>query len=64
VVTVIRANISERNLEILDSESAATGPVRASQIESARAEIVRSIRELEAQGVITVRRNEEDDLVY
>ncbi|MDJ0355982.1 flagellar motor switch protein FliG [Paenarthrobacter sp. PH39-S1] len=64
LVDVVHANITERNLEILQSESGATGPVRASQVEQARADIVRSIRELEAAGTITVRRNEEDDLVY
>ncbi|MCZ2403319.1 flagellar motor switch protein FliG [Paenarthrobacter sp. Z7-10] len=64
LIEVVHANISERNLEILESESSAVGPVRASQVEQARADIVRSIRELEAAGTITVRRNEEDDLVY
>ena len=39
------------------------GPVRVSQVEEARAEVVRSVRELEAQGVITVHRAEEDELV-
>ncbi|MDQ6754055.1 MAG: flagellar motor switch protein FliG [Actinomycetota bacterium] len=64
LIDVVRANISERNLEILESESNAVGPVRASQVEQARADIVRSIRELEAAGTITVRRVEDDDLVY
>jgi flagellar motor switch protein FliG len=64
LIDVVRANISERNLEILESESNAVGPVRVSQVEQARADIVRSIRELEAAGTITVRRVEDDDLVY
>lgn len=64
VLVAIRANISERNREILESEISNSGPVRASQVEEARADIVRAIRELEAQGAITVRRGEEEDLVY
>lgn len=64
VLETIRANMSGRNLEILESETAASGPVRASQVEEARADIVRSIRELEAAGAIVVRRGDEDDFVY
>jgi flagellar motor switch protein FliG len=64
VLEMIHANVSERNLEILESEIGSLGPVRASQVEEARAEIVRSIRELEAEGSITVRRGDEDAFVY
>jgi flagellar motor switch protein FliG len=64
VVDVIRANVSERNRDILDDEIAAVGAVRASAIEEARADIVRQIREMEAAGNIVVRRNEDDDLIY
>ena len=39
------------------------GPVRVSQVEEARAEIVRSIRDLEAEGAITVQRAEDDAYV-
>lgn len=63
VVETIRANVSERNRELLDDELQAMGPVRVSQVEEARAEVVRSVRELEAQGIITVHRAEEDELV-
>ncbi|WIE56028.1 flagellar motor switch protein FliG [Curtobacterium sp. MCBD17_003] len=63
VVETIRANVSERNRDLLDDEVQSMGPVRMSQVEEARAEVVRSIRELEAQGVITVHRAEEDDFV-
>ncbi len=63
VVETIRANVSERNRELLDDELQAMGPTRVSQVEEARAEVVRSVRELEAQGVITVHRAEEDELV-
>ena len=64
VLEAVRTNVSGRNLEILEAEMASAGPVRASQVEEARAEIVRSIRELEAEGAIVVRRGEEDDYVY
>lgn len=64
VIEVIRANVSERNREILDDEISAIGAVRASAVEEARADIVRQIREMEAAGNIVVRRNDEDDLVY
>ncbi len=63
VITVIRANVSERNREILDDEIRTLGPVRMSQVEEARAEVVRAIRDLEAQGTITIMRGEEDELV-
>jgi flagellar motor switch protein FliG len=63
VIDVITTNLSERNRELLDDEAKALGPVRASQVEEARAEVVRAIRDLEAQGVITVQRGDEDEYV-
>jgi flagellar motor switch protein FliG len=63
VTEVIRTNLSERNREILDEEYEALGPVRVSQVEEARAEIVRAIRALEAEGAITVQRADEDEYV-
>lgn len=64
VLETITTNVSGRNLEILESEMAALGPLRASQIEEARAAVVRSIRELEAEGQITIQRGDEEDYVY
>ncbi len=64
VLEVIRTNISERNRELLEYELETLGPVRTSEVEQARADIVRIIRELEAVGDITIRRGDEDDLVY
>ncbi|ROQ37343.1 flagellar motor switch protein FliG [Frondihabitans sp. PhB188] len=63
VTEVIRANVSERNRELLDDEIRAAGPVRMSQVEEARASVVTAIRELEAQGAITVQRGDEEALV-
>jgi flagellar motor switch protein FliG len=64
IVDVIRRNVSERNRENLDLESRALGPTRMSQVEEARAEIVRTIRALEASGEIIVQRADEDEYVY
>jgi flagellar motor switch protein FliG len=63
VIEVIRTNMSERNREVLDDEIKSAPPARMSQVEDARAQIVRAIRDLEAQGAITVLRGDEDDYV-
>jgi len=63
VAGVIRRNMTERNRETLDEESRVLGSVRVSQVEEARAEIVRTIRTLEAAGEIRVRRGDEDEYV-
>ncbi|GAB4098618.1 flagellar motor switch protein FliG [Sinomonas halotolerans] len=64
VAFAVQANISERKKTMLEADTAALGAVWAKDIEEARAEIVRRVRQLEAEGTITVRRGEEDDLVY
>lgn len=63
VAAVIRRNMSERNRDTLAEESQALGPVRVSQVEEARAEIVRTIRALEAAGDVRVQRGDEDAYV-
>ncbi|WP_213814887.1 flagellar motor switch protein FliG [Glaciihabitans sp. dw_435] len=63
VQQTIRGNLSERNRELLEDEIGMMGSVRMSQVEEARAGIVRSIRELEAAGTITVMRGDDDVLV-
>jgi flagellar motor switch protein FliG len=60
---LIKSNMSERNRELLDDEVGLLGPVRKSQVDEARAEVVRQIRELEAAGVITIARQEEEELI-
>ncbi len=60
VSEMIRSNMSERNREILEDEVGSTGPLRLSQVEEARAEVVRAIRTLEAEGHITVTRGDDD----
>lgn len=63
VSEVIRANLSERNRDVLDDEIRSLGPVRLSQVEDARASVVRAIRDMEAQGIITVQRGSDDEYV-
>lgn len=64
VTDMIRTNLSERNRLILEEEIESVGPVRMSQVEEARSSIVRAIRDLEAEGAITVQRGDEDEFVY
>ena len=63
VLATIRENLSERNRELLDDEIRTMGPTRKSQVEEARADVVRAIRELEASGGITIHRGDEDGFV-
>lgn len=63
VEDTVRANISERTRGILDAEVASMGKVRISLVEEARADIVQSIRALEASGEITIKRADKDDYV-
>lgn len=63
VEETIRANISDRTKEILDAEISSMGRVRVSQVEDARADVVQSIRALEASGEITIKRGDEEDYV-
>jgi flagellar motor switch protein FliG len=63
VEATIRANISDRTKEILDAEISSMGRVRVSQVEEARADVVQSIRALEASGEITIKRGDEEDYV-
>jgi flagellar motor switch protein FliG len=61
----IRENLSDRKKEMLDEETADAGPVKVSQVEEARAEVVRAIRELAESGTISVQRGDavEDEYV-
>lgn len=63
VADVILRNMTERNREALQEEGRLLGTVRVSQVEEARAAIVRTIRELEAAGDIRVQRVEEEYVV-
>ncbi|WP_232304548.1 flagellar motor switch protein FliG [Microbacterium sp. XT11] len=59
----VRANMTERNQENLAEEARVLGPVRMRQVDEARAEVVRIIRELEAAEEITISREDDDELV-
>jgi flagellar motor switch protein FliG len=61
---IVRENISERNRESLDDELGNIGRLKKKQIDEARAEIARSIRELESQGTISLQRGEETEDEY
>lgn len=64
VAGTIRDNMTERNRELLDDEIGMLGAVRKQQVDEARAEVVRQIRALEAEGVVSLARpDEEEELV-
>lgn len=63
IAEVISRNMTERNRETLAEEARTLGPVRMRQVDEARSEIVRIIRELEAADEITISRDDEDELI-
>ena len=63
VIEVVRANLSERNRELLNDETSSMGAVRMSQVDDARADIVRVMRDMEADGRIVITRSDEDQYV-
>jgi flagellar motor switch protein FliG len=58
-VSKIRANLSERVTAMLDEEIEVLGAVRSSQVNTAQAAIVRAARQLDADGVIVIARDDE-----
>ncbi|GAA3801719.1 flagellar motor switch protein FliG [Nocardioides panacisoli] len=63
VRTKITTNLSERAAENLLEEVELLGAVRLAQVEEAQQSIIRTIRQLEEQGVIMVRRGNDDEFV-
>jgi flagellar motor switch protein FliG len=59
----ITTNLSERAAENLLDEVEMLGAVRLTQVEEAQQSIIRTIRQLEEQGQIMVRRGNDDDFV-
>lgn len=59
----ITHNLSERAAENLLEEVELLGPVRLTQVEEARQNIIRTIRKLEEQGQILVRRGGDDEFI-
>ncbi|GAA1540785.1 flagellar motor switch protein FliG [Nocardioides humi] len=63
VRTKITANLSERAAENLLEEVELLGAVRLAQVEEAQQAVIRTIRQLEEQGQIMVRRGNDDEFV-
>ncbi|MDP9821712.1 flagellar motor switch protein FliG [Nocardioides massiliensis] len=59
----ITRNLSQRAAETLLEEVELLGPVRLRQVEEAQQAIIRTIRQLEEQGQIVVRRGNDDEFV-
>ncbi|NYG58717.1 flagellar motor switch protein FliG [Nocardioides daedukensis] len=59
----ITSNLSERAAENLVEEIELLGAVRLTQVEEAQQAIIRTIRQLEEQGQILIRRGNDDDFV-
>jgi flagellar motor switch protein FliG len=59
----ILSNMSERAAEMLLDEVELLGSVRLAQVEEAQQSVIRTIRQLEEEGTITVRRGGDDDFV-
>ncbi|GAA4810441.1 flagellar motor switch protein FliG [Nocardioides caeni] len=63
VRTKITGNLSERAAENLLDEVELLGAVRLAQVEEAQQSIIRTIRQLEEQGQIMVRRGNDDEFI-
>jgi flagellar motor switch protein FliG len=61
VAELVRANMSERNRELLDDEISAQTKVRRAHVIEARAEVVKAIRELESSGSISIKEESEGE---
>lgn len=59
----ITSNLSERAAQTLLEEGEMLGAVRLTQVEEAQQSVIRSIRQLEEQGQIMIRRGGDDELV-
>jgi flagellar motor switch protein FliG len=58
-LTKIRSNLSERVTTMIEEEMEVMGAVRSSQINGAQATIVRTARQLDAEGIIVIARDGE-----
>ena len=63
VRTKVTSNLSERAAQALLEEVELLGAVRLTQVEEAQQSVIRTIRTLEEQGQIMVRRGNDDELV-
>ncbi|NUL46962.1 flagellar motor switch protein FliG [Cellulosimicrobium funkei] len=60
----IRQNMSSRNAVALNEEAAAVSKLRASEVEEARGEVVREVRNLEASGDLDLSKQQQDEDEY
>ncbi|MGA2835726.1 MAG: flagellar motor switch protein FliG [Acidimicrobiales bacterium] len=60
VMERLRKNLTERAAENLDEELEVLGSIRASQVDAAQAEVVQTARQLDAEGVIIIARNDDE----
>jgi flagellar motor switch protein FliG len=63
LTALFKRNLSERAAEELDEEIATLGPKRRADIEGAQLEIIRKVREMEAEGEIVIVRAGDDVVV-
>ena len=61
VADLVRANMSERNRELLDDEISLLTKVRKSAVVEARSGIVKAMRELESSGAIAIKEVTDDE---
>lgn len=59
----IMSNLSERARQALNEERELLGPVKTTEVETARAEIAAHVRQLVEEGTVTVMRGDGSDLV-
>jgi flagellar motor switch protein FliG len=63
VLTKVKRNLSERAAKELEEELEVMGPVRLSAVDTAQGNVVRAVRELEAEGAITLTRGDDDEMM-
>lgn len=60
---VINRNLSERARTSLEEEMDLMGPVRIREVEEAQSEIVRTVQEMEKEGVLTISRGGQEEFI-
>ncbi len=63
VLERIKRNMSERAAQELDEELQVMGAVRLSAVDAAQRNVVQAVRELEAEGTITLNRADDDEML-
>ncbi len=63
VLEKVKRNLSERAAQELDEEIEVMGPVRLSAVDAAQGNVVKAVRELEAEGAITISRGNDEPMI-